>query len=92
MKWALFEQENLNEQCNLEDQGVDWMTILKWNQRSRDSSVGIATGYDLNGPGSISDSTIFYTPHSVQTGSRAHPTSYPTGTGDSFSGRKATGA
>jgi hypothetical protein len=50
--------------------------------RSRDSSVGIAMDYGLDGRGSIpgggSDSSLL----SVQTGSGAHPASYPMGTGD----------
>jgi hypothetical protein len=48
---------------------------------SRDSSVGIATGYGLDGPG-----FDFSLLHSVQTGSGAHPASYPIGTGGSFAG------
>jgi hypothetical protein len=62
---------------------------------SRDSSVGIATGYGLDdgwvgvlvpvGP------KIFSSPL-VQTGSQAHPASYPMGTGGSFPGGKAVGA
>jgi hypothetical protein len=44
---------------------------------SRDSSVGIATGYGLNdqGVGVL---------HAVQTCSGAHPVSYPMGTGVCF--------
>jgi hypothetical protein len=38
-----------------------------------DSSIGVATGYELDGPASI--------PGSVQTRSGAHPASYPVGTG-----------
>jgi hypothetical protein len=49
---------------------------------SRDSSVGIATGYGLNGRSSItSRDNIFSLLHSVQTGSRAHPASYLIGNG-----------
>jgi hypothetical protein len=59
---------------------------------SRDSSVGIATGYGLDAPGSIPDSARFSLPHSVQTGSGIHPASYPMGTGGSFPGGKAAGA
>jgi hypothetical protein len=62
--------------------------------RSRDSSVGIATGYALNNQGVgvrvPVGSRIFFL-HVVQTGSEVHPSSYPMGTGGSFSGGKAVG-
>jgi hypothetical protein len=52
----------------------------------RDSSVGVATGYGLDGPGvRISVGKRFSAP--VQTGPGAHPVSYTMGTG-SFSGVK----
>jgi hypothetical protein len=41
--------------------------------RSRDSSVGIATGYGLDGRGSIPGSDKTFSLHSVQTSSGAHP-------------------
>jgi hypothetical protein len=63
---------------------------------SRDTSVGTATGYGLDdrgyrvrfpaGPGNFSFR------HHVQTGSAAHPASYPTGIRGSFPGGKADGA
>jgi hypothetical protein len=63
--------------------------------RSRNSSVGIASGYGLD------DRTIgvrfpagagnFYLRHRVQTGSGAHPTFYPIGTSGSFLGLKWPG-
>lgn len=40
--------------------------------------VGIATGYDLESPGSIPCSAVVL--HSVHADSRAHPNSYPLGT------------
>jgi hypothetical protein len=47
---------------------------------NRESSVGIATSYGLDGRGSIPGrGKKFSLPHSVQTGSRAHPASYPMG-------------
>jgi hypothetical protein len=56
--------------------------------RSRDSSVGIATGY-LEGRGSIParprDLSLM---HNVKTGSEAHWASYTMGTGGSFYGGK----
>ena len=56
----------------------------------RDSSVGIATRYGLNGPGIESRwGARFSAP--VQTGPRAHPASYAMGTG-SLKGGKAAGA
>jgi hypothetical protein len=61
--------------------------------RSRYNSVGIATGYELEGRGSILDrGKIFFLFHSVQTGSGSPPASYPMGTGGSFRGDKAAEA
>ena len=58
----------------------------RYFQRSRDSSVGIATRYGLDGPGIKSRcGARFSAP--VQTGSEAHPASYTMGTG-SFPGVK----
>jgi hypothetical protein len=49
-------------------------------------------GYGLDGwvrfPAGATDFSLL---HSVLTGHEAHPASYPMGTGDSFSGSKATG-
>jgi hypothetical protein len=60
---------------------------------SRDSSVGTAMGYGLDSRGSIPgrgrDTSL---PHGVQACSGAHPASYPSGTGGSYSEGKATGA
>jgi hypothetical protein len=53
--------------------------------QSRDSSVGIATGYGLD------DQVVGFL-HVVQTGSGVHPGSYPMGTGSSFPGAKAARA
>jgi hypothetical protein len=57
---------------------------------SRDSSVGIAASCRLDSPGSVPgkarDSSLL---HSIQTGSGAHPASYPMGTGYYFPGCKA---
>jgi hypothetical protein len=55
----------------------------------RDSSVGIATGYGLDGPGIDSRWGETYSAP-VQTGPGAHPASYTMGTG-SFSGVKRPG-
>jgi hypothetical protein len=61
---------------------------------SRESVVGIATGYGLDDRGVEVqvpvESRIFL--NVVHTGSGVHPTSYPTGTGGSFPGIKATEA
>jgi hypothetical protein len=47
---------------------------------SRDSSVGVATGYWLDGGGSISDrDREFSILHKARTGFEVHPTSYPMG-------------
>jgi hypothetical protein len=62
---------------------------------SRDSVVGIATGYGLDDWGVEVESRKdqeFSRLQSVHTGSGAHPTSYPMGTGGSFPGGKAAGA
>jgi hypothetical protein len=52
--------------------------------------VGIATGCTarVRFP-AVQDFSLL---HNVQTGSGAHPASYPRGTGDSFLGGKAAGA
>jgi hypothetical protein len=61
--------------------------------KSRDSSVGIETGYGLDDWGLIPNRarnlSLLY---SVQTGSWAHSASYPMGTGGSFPADKAGGA
>jgi hypothetical protein len=52
--------------------------------RSRDSSVGILTGYGLDDRGVGGESRYcqeFSLLHVVQTGSGLHPVSYPIGTG-----------
>jgi hypothetical protein len=63
---------------------------------SRDSSVGIATGYGLDDrmigvrfPAGVGNSSLR---HRVQTGSGARPAIYPMSTRGSFSGGKAAGA
>jgi hypothetical protein len=63
--------------------------------KSRDSSVGIALGYGLDDRGSrvrfpagAGNSSLH---HRVQTGSGAHPASYPMGTGGSFPGINGRG-
>jgi hypothetical protein len=55
--------------------------------RSRDSIVGIATGYGLDDRGL----KIFSVVHVVQTGSGPHPVSCPVGTGVSFTGLNLQG-
>jgi hypothetical protein len=68
----------------------DLMLHIKCNgyncKGSRDSSLGIATGYGLDNWG-----VEFSLLHNVQTGSGAH-SAYPMGTGVSFRGSKAAGA
>jgi hypothetical protein len=67
-------------------------------EKSRDSAsaVCIALGYGLDGRGSrvrfpagVGNLSLH---HRVQTGSGAHPASYPMGTRGSFPGGKAAGA
>jgi hypothetical protein len=64
--------------------------------KSRDDSVGIATDYRLDdrmiGFRILAGAGNFSLRHHVQTGSGAHPVSYPMGTGGSFPGGKAAGA
>jgi hypothetical protein len=61
--------------------------VLLSQRGSRDSAVGIATGYGLDDKGvavrflAVQD---FSPLHVVQTGSGAHPASYPMGTGGYF--------
>jgi hypothetical protein len=69
--------------------------ILYTVGRSRDSVVGIGTGYGLDdrraGVRVPIGSRIFSSPRCL-TGSGDHPTSYTMGTGGSFPGGKAAGA
>jgi hypothetical protein len=65
-------------------------------RKNRDSSVGIATGYELDNRGSgfrfpVGDGN-FSLLHRVQAGSAALTSSYPKGTRGSFPGSKAAGA
>ena len=63
--------------------------MLRFFQRGRDSSVGIATRYGLDGSGIESQwGARFSAP--VKTGPGAHPASYTMGTG-SFPGVKRPG-
>jgi hypothetical protein len=59
---------------------------------SEGSSVGIATGYGLDGRGVGVRVPVGSRIFVVQTGSGAQPASYPIGTGCSFSRGKAAGA
>jgi hypothetical protein len=61
-------------------------TIFVWG---RDSSVGIATGYGMDGPGIESRWGARFFAH-VQTGPEAHPASCTIGT-ESFPGVKRPG-
>jgi hypothetical protein len=63
--------------------------------KSRDSAVGIATGYRLDDQGvrvRVPVGSRIFSYHVVQTGSGVRPTSNAVGTGDSFPGNKAAGA
>jgi hypothetical protein len=62
---------------------------------SRDSAVGIKTGYGLDDRGvgfEFRWGQEFSLHHVVQTGNGAHPASYPMATGGSFPGGKVAGA
>jgi hypothetical protein len=69
--------------------------LLSYYTRSRDSSVGIATGYGLDDQGKREYESRYAKKfpllHIVQTGSGVHPTSYKMGTGGSFPGVKWQG-
>jgi hypothetical protein len=63
--------------------------------RSRDSVVGLATGYGLDDRGvgvRVPVVVRIFSSPSRQTGSGVHPASYRMGTGGSFPGSKAAGA
>jgi hypothetical protein len=64
-------------------------------KQSRDSSVGIATGYGLDDRGSSvrfpAGAGNFSLHHRVQNGSGVHPASYPVGNMGSFPGVKRPG-
>jgi hypothetical protein len=62
---------------------------------SRDSTVGIATGYGLDDQGvevRVPEGARIFTFPCRQIGSGAHPASYPMGNGGSFPGGEAAGA
>jgi len=63
---------------------------------SRDSSIGIETGYGLDdrmiGVRLPAEAGYFSLRYRVQTGSGAHPPSYPMGTAGAFPAGKAAGA
>jgi hypothetical protein len=58
---------------------------------SRDSAVGIATGYGLDGRRDAVRATVRARFFSSPLRLRAHPASYSMGTGGSFPGSKAAG-
>jgi hypothetical protein len=66
---------------------------MAFDIKSRDSSVGIATGYGQAcrriGVPISAGTRDFSLLHSAQTDSGAHPASYPEGTGDCFPGGEA---
>jgi hypothetical protein len=61
--------------------------LLLYVDKSRDSSVGMVTGYRPDGRGVrvwVPVGVRFFSSHVTQTGSGAHRASYPTGTGGLF--------
>jgi hypothetical protein len=80
---------------HLEEYGADLFIYVFIYLKSRDSIVGIATGYELDdqevGVRVPVGTRIFIFLHVVQTGSGVHPTTYPMGTVGSFPGGKAAG-
>jgi hypothetical protein len=75
--------------------GTQFLLKSKNGRRSRDRSVGIATGYGLDDQGGREFETRWGQKcsllHIVQTGSEVHPTSYKMGTAGSFPGLKRQG-
>jgi hypothetical protein len=72
---------------------------LLYRPKSLDGSVSIATDYGLDDqmmgvriPGGGGGKAGNFSRHRVQTGSGAHPASYPMGTAGSFPAGKAAGA
>jgi hypothetical protein len=60
-------------------------TCMVMVRESRDSAVGIETGYCLDGRGfEVPVGHVFSPLHIVHTGSVAHPAPYPIGTGGRF--------
>jgi hypothetical protein len=77
------------QKCHLKLSEAAWIP-----EESRDSSVGIALGYGLDDWGSRvwfrgGGAGDFSLQYRVQSGSGAHPTSYPMGTRGSFPGGKS---
>jgi hypothetical protein len=72
---------------------VLWINIIiRIHERSWDSPVGKVTGYGLNGWVRFPAWVRYFSPlRRIQTGSGAHPASYPTGTGCCFPGSNAAG-
>jgi hypothetical protein len=72
------------------------LDVIFWTIRptlkNRDSSVGTATGYGLDGFRFPVETRDFSLLHSVETGSGAHQPSFPMDTGDYFPGVTAAGA
>jgi hypothetical protein len=73
--------------------GVHILMLCHVITKSRDTSVGIPTGYGLDERGSRvqfpEGAGNFSLQHRVQDGSGAHPASFPGGTRGSFPGGKA---
>jgi hypothetical protein len=67
--------------------------LFSWDNKSRDSSVGIELGYGLDDRGSRvrfpAEAGNFSLQHRVQNGSGDHQASYPMGTRGSYPGGKA---
>jgi hypothetical protein len=72
------------------------MNALQEQAKSHDSSVGIVLGYGLDDQSSRVQFLVragkFFLHHCIQSGSGAHPASYPMGARGSFPGDKAAGA
>jgi hypothetical protein len=87
------EIKNSEIKCNTHSENLICYFMIN---KIRDSSVGIALGYLVDDRDSRvrfrAGAGNFSLHHRVQTGSGAHPASYPMGTWGSFLGGKATGA
>jgi hypothetical protein len=94
--YEAFVRESLNVTIRKSDLSIINKFSFKCQLSPRDSSVGMALDYWLDGRGSRvrfpEGARNFSLHHRVQNGSGAHTASYPMGTRGSYPGGKAAGA
>jgi hypothetical protein len=95
MTWLTDIRKRTNAQCKMDlCELMFFSDVYCTRLESRDSSVGIATVYGLDDRGvgvRVPVGSRISLLHVVQTGSGAHPASYPMGTGGFSSGVKLPG-